>query len=198
MSATADASTALDMTRSFFAAYNRHDVSSMVAACSERAELRYVPMGSYGRGKVHELGKAIWSGLIDALPDLHVAVQSMFGGASNIAAEVMIGGTQRKDLVYGQVRIRSQGKHYELPHACNRSIADRRFAFALTNESRARHTLGTFWSRSRSLAPSSLDNRLCFRCGALPVLGTQKTTVVPQNNPADLPDLAPGLDRDQM
>jgi ketosteroid isomerase-like protein len=117
MSATADASTALDMTRSFFAAYNRHDVTSMVAACSERAELRYVPMGSYGRGKVHELGKAIWSGLIDALPDLHVAVQSMFGGASNIAAEVMIGGTQRKDLVYGQVRIRSQGKHYELPHA---------------------------------------------------------------------------------
>jgi len=40
-------------------------VTSMVAACSERAELRYVPMGS----------------------------------------------------VYGQVRIRSQGKHYELPHA---------------------------------------------------------------------------------
>jgi ketosteroid isomerase-like protein len=117
MSATANASTALDMARSFFAAYNRHDVTSMVAACSERAELRYVPMGSCGRGKVHELGKAIWSGLIDALPDLHVAVQSMFGGASKIAAEVMIGGTQRKDLVYGQVRIRSQSKHYELPHA---------------------------------------------------------------------------------
>ena len=33
-----------------------------------------------------------------------------------VAAEVMIGGTQRKDLVYGQVRIPSQGKHYELPH----------------------------------------------------------------------------------
>src|ERR1700719_2009519 len=45
---------------------------------------------------------------------------------------------------------------------CNRSIADRRLAFALTNESRARYTLGTFWSRSRSLAPSLLDNRLCF------------------------------------
>ena len=117
MSATAvNASTALDGARSFFAAYNRHDVSSMVAACSEGAELRYVPVGSYGRGNVHELGKAIWSGIIDALPDLHVTVQSMFGDGRNIAAEVMIGGTQRKDLAFGQVRIPSQGRHYELPH----------------------------------------------------------------------------------
>ena len=46
----------------------------------------------------------------------HVTVQSIFGDERNIAAEVMIGGTQRKDLVYGQVRIPSQGKHYELPH----------------------------------------------------------------------------------
>jgi hypothetical protein len=41
----------------------------------------------------------------------------MFGDEWNVAAEVMIGGTQRKDLAYGQVRIPSQGKHYELPHA---------------------------------------------------------------------------------
>ena len=60
MAATAvNASAALNTARSFFAAYNRHDVSRMVAACNERAELRYVPMGSYGCGKVHELGKAI-------------------------------------------------------------------------------------------------------------------------------------------
>jgi ketosteroid isomerase-like protein len=41
----------------------------------------------------------------------------MFGDEWNVAAEVMISGTQRKDLAYGQVRIPSQGKHYELPHA---------------------------------------------------------------------------------
>jgi hypothetical protein len=33
------------------------------------------------------------------------------------ALRTSIGGTQRKDLIYGQVRIPSQGKHYELPHA---------------------------------------------------------------------------------
>ena len=111
-----NASKAINTARSFFAAYDSHDVDKMVAACNENAKLRYMPMGSQGRGKVRELGKAIWPCFIDALPDLHVTVQSMFGDASNIAAEVMIGGTQRKDLVYAQVRIPSQGKHYELPH----------------------------------------------------------------------------------
>jgi steroid delta-isomerase-like uncharacterized protein len=113
----ANASNAINAARSFFVAYDRHDVNKMVAACNQNAELRYVPMGNEGRGQVHELGKAVWANLIDTFPDLHVTVQSMFGDERNIAAEVMIGGTQRKDLVFGQVRIPSQGKHYELPHA---------------------------------------------------------------------------------
>jgi ketosteroid isomerase-like protein len=117
MSTTANANRPIDVARSFFAAYDKHDVNKMLAECNESAELRYVPMGSQGRGKVHELGKAIWANLIDAFPDLHVTVQSMFGDECNIAAEVMIGGTQRKDLVFGEVRIPSQSKHYELPHA---------------------------------------------------------------------------------
>jgi steroid delta-isomerase-like uncharacterized protein len=115
-SAATNASRAMDTARSFFVAYDKHDVNKMLAACDENAELRYMPMGSYGTGKVRELGSAIWTGLIDAFPDLHVTVQSMFGDESNIAAEVVIGGTQRKDLDYGEMRIPSYGKHYELPH----------------------------------------------------------------------------------
>jgi hypothetical protein len=71
------------------------------------------------------VGKAIRSGLIDSFPDLHVTVQSMFGDERNVAAEVMIGGTQQKDLQYGLVRIPSQGKHYELPHAFLSKMDDR-------------------------------------------------------------------------
>ena len=82
----------IDVARSFFAAYNAHDVERMVAACSEDAELRYVPMGSQGRGNARELGKSIWSGLIDAFPDLAVTVESIFGDERNVAAEVVIGG----------------------------------------------------------------------------------------------------------
>jgi steroid delta-isomerase-like uncharacterized protein len=103
----------IDVARSFFAAYNAHDVERMVAACGEDAELRYVPMGSQGRGNARELGKSIWSGLIDAFPDLAVTVESIFGDERNVAAEVVIGGTQQKDFL----QIRSQGRHYDLPHA---------------------------------------------------------------------------------
>lgn len=118
MSATRiEATGAIEAAREFFAAYNAHDVDQMIAACAADAQLRYVPMGRHGQGKIRELGKAIWSGFIDTFPDLHVTVQSIFGDGRDVAAEVMIGGTQRKDLLYGQVRIPGQGKHYELPHA---------------------------------------------------------------------------------
>jgi len=38
----------VDGARSFFAAYNAHDVNKMVAACSEDAEFRYVLLGNKG------------------------------------------------------------------------------------------------------------------------------------------------------
>jgi SnoaL-like polyketide cyclase len=138
------------MRRARSAAYDSHDVEKMVAACNENAELRYVPMGSQGRGKVRELGKAIWANLIDTLPDLHVTVQSMFGDERNVAAEVMIGGTQQKDSVFGQVRIPSQGKHYELPHG---------FLLQL-DESRLITEVAAYWDNASfysQLAKKTLD-----------------------------------------
>ena len=100
-------------TRSFFAAYNAHKEQEMLAACSDDAQLRYVPMGDQGEGKVREVGKTIWSGLIDAFPDLTVTAQRVFSDGTNAAAEVMIGGTQKKDFL----GIPNQGKRYDLPHA---------------------------------------------------------------------------------
>ena len=87
---------AVEVARSFFAAYNAHDVGRMVAACGEDARLRYVPMGDHGHGKVREVGQAIWSGLIDAFPDLAVTVQSAFGDELHAAAEVTMGGRSGK------------------------------------------------------------------------------------------------------
>jgi ketosteroid isomerase-like protein len=114
MSAASSRATSAEATaRSFFAAYNAHKVDEMVGACSEDAQLRYVPMGDQGQGKVRDVGKAIWSGLIGAFPDLTVTTQAAFSDGRNVAAEVIIGGTQQSDFL----QIRSQGKHYELPHA---------------------------------------------------------------------------------
>lgn len=112
-SAQIKASRAIETAREFFAAYNAHDVNGMLELCRDDARLRYVPMGSQGEGRARETGKAIWSGLIDAFPDLSVTVHSMFGDTRHVAAEVTIGGTQRKDFL----SIPSQGKRYDLPHA---------------------------------------------------------------------------------
>jgi steroid delta-isomerase-like uncharacterized protein len=103
----------IDAAQSFFTAYNAHDVDKMLAGFSEDAQLRYVPMGRQGEGRVRTVGKTIWSGLLQTFPDLHVSVQRIFGDARNVAAEVIIGGTQQKDFL----QIPNRGKHYELPHA---------------------------------------------------------------------------------
>jgi steroid delta-isomerase-like uncharacterized protein len=70
-------------------------------------------MGDRGRGPANEVGRSIWSGLIDAFPDLRVEPQSMFGDDSHVAAEVLIGGTQQKDFL----DIPNRGHRYQLPHA---------------------------------------------------------------------------------
>src|SRR5690348_5599851 len=88
------AMTATDVARSFFAAYNHHDVNRMLAECSDDAQVRYVPMGDQGTGPARDVGKNLWSGLIDAFPDLSVTVPNVFGDDRNMAAEVVIGGTQ--------------------------------------------------------------------------------------------------------
>ena len=103
----------LDIARSFFTAYAQHDINRMLEAFSEDAELRYPPLGPQGEGRARDLGKQIWTDLIDTFPDLHVKVQSMFGDEGNVAAEVLIGGTQSKDFH----DIHNQGRHYEVPIA---------------------------------------------------------------------------------
>jgi steroid delta-isomerase-like uncharacterized protein len=125
---TTSRNSSIDVARSFFSAYNQHNVKQMLQYCSEDAELRYVPMGSKGQGRVREVGKQIWSGLIDAFPDLHVTPESLFGDPQNVAAEVVIGGTQRKDFL----DIRSQGRHYELPHAFILRLDDQGLIRAIT------------------------------------------------------------------
>lgn len=118
----------IEVARSFFTAYDQHDVNRMIQICHEDAELSYLPIGGQGRGKAREVGRKIWAGLIDSFPDLHVTVESIFGDERNVAAEVVIGGTQRKDFL----DIPSQGRHYELPHASILKLNDKRLITRIT------------------------------------------------------------------
>jgi ketosteroid isomerase-like protein len=106
--------------RVFLDAYRAHDVERMVDLCADNAGFRYVPFEVWarqrvlhGEGKVCTVGKAIWTTLIDAFPDLTNAVTSLRAdGDGNVAAQVRIGGTQARDFGI----IACTGGHYELPH----------------------------------------------------------------------------------
>ena len=106
--------------RAFLDAYRAHDVERMVDLCAEGAGFRYVPFEVWtrqrvlhGEGKVGTVGKAIWTTLIDAFPDLTNAVTSLRADADgNVAAEITIGGTQARPFGI----IACAGGHYELPH----------------------------------------------------------------------------------
>lgn len=104
----------------FFDAYRAHDTERMVELCAENADFHYVPFEVWtrqrvirGDGKVRTIGKAFWTTLIDCFPDLTNQILSITSdGKANVAAEVMISGTQAK--TFGPIAC--QGRHYDLPH----------------------------------------------------------------------------------
>ena len=120
--------TPIEIAGSFFNSYNAHDVDRMLSLCSDDAQLHYLPMGKQGEGKIKEVGKTIWSTLLDAFPDLRVRLECAFADEQNVAAQVTIGGTQRKDFM----NIRNQGRHYDLPHAFLLKMGDRRLITSIT------------------------------------------------------------------
>ncbi len=111
---------AVEVVAAFFDAYRAHDVEHMVELCSDNADFHYIPFEVWtrqrvirGDGKVRTIGKALWTTLIDAFPDLTNEVTSITADdEGNVAAEVVISGTQAKP--YGTIA--NQGLHFDLPH----------------------------------------------------------------------------------
>ena len=97
--------TATQTVRDFFDAYRDHDVEGMVDLCRDDAEFSSVPVELWGRqrvvrgdGWVRTVGKVLWTGLIDAFPDLTNRLTSLTAdGDGNVAAEVVLSGTQARD-----------------------------------------------------------------------------------------------------
>ena len=114
------AAEAADVGRAFFDASRQQDVEAMVDMCSDNALFSYVPFEMWrkqsvirGDGKVRTIGKPIWSGLINAFPDLTNQVRSVTADdQGDVAAEVIIGGTQARP--WGPIAPR--GLTYSEPH----------------------------------------------------------------------------------
>ena len=82
----------------FMFAYTDHDVQKMLSFCDPNGEVYFKPLGEDGRGRIGELGKALWSSLIDAFPDIHTTVHASIVDGEDIRCQVLISGTQAKDF----------------------------------------------------------------------------------------------------
>jgi ketosteroid isomerase-like protein len=112
--------TPVQVAGAFFDAYRARDVAAMADLCADDADFHYVPFEIWGKqrvvhgdGKVHGIGRVIWTGLISAFPDLSNEVTALSSAADGtVVAEVVLSGTQA--AAWGVIS--SKGLHYTLPH----------------------------------------------------------------------------------
>lgn len=97
----------------FMFAYQQKNVEKMLSFCDPNGEVYFKPLGEDGRGKIGELGKAIWSSLIECFPDIDNTVDaSIAEEADAVRCQVVIRGTQAKDFA----GITNKGKHFDSDH----------------------------------------------------------------------------------
>lgn len=99
----------------FMFAYQQRDVSKMMEFCQPEGQVYFEPLGEAGRGKIGELGKAIWNLLIACFPDIDNTVDSAIAPLDEpdtIQCQVIIRGTQSADFA----DIPNRGKSFESDH----------------------------------------------------------------------------------
>ncbi|HEV8503883.1 MAG TPA: ester cyclase [Chitinophagaceae bacterium] len=97
----------------FMFAYQQRNVEKMLSFCDSNGEIHFEPLGDGGHGKIYELGKGIWSALIDSFPDIDNTLDAAVAENENIIhCQVLISGTQAKDFA----DIPSKGLRFESDH----------------------------------------------------------------------------------
>jgi len=98
---------------SFMFAYQQRNVDKMLSFCDPGGDVFFKPLGESGKGKIMELGKAIWTSLIDCFPDIDNTVDAAIAeDGESVRCQVVIRGTQAKDFA----GIVSKGKHFDSDH----------------------------------------------------------------------------------
>lgn len=97
----------------FMFAYQQRNVDKMLSFCDPEGEIFFKPLGEYGKGKIYELGKGLWTSLIDSFPDLDNTVDAAIAeDGERVRCQVVISGTQAKDFA----GITNKGKHFDSDH----------------------------------------------------------------------------------
>jgi ketosteroid isomerase-like protein len=104
----------------FFALYRAHDVPGMSDLCTATAGFDYIPFEVWakqrvvrGAGKVNTIGRVIWSGLINAFPDLGNTIFHIDGNDDgDVVVACDITGTQQSAWGF----IGPKGQYFAEPH----------------------------------------------------------------------------------
>ena len=97
----------------FMFAYQQRNVDKMLSFCDPDGDVHFEPLGDGGNGKIYELGKGIWSALIDSFPDIDNTVDAAVAeDEDTVRCQVVIRGTQSKDFA----DVPSKGQHFDSDH----------------------------------------------------------------------------------
>ena len=97
----------------FMFAYQQRNVDKMLSFCNPDGDIHFLPLGENGKGKIGELGKALWTLLIDCFPDIDNTLDAAVAEEENtVRCQVVIRGTQEKDFA----GIPTKGKHFDSDH----------------------------------------------------------------------------------
>ena len=96
----------------FMFAYQKKDVDLMMTFCDPDGEIFFKPLGEAGIGTIGELGKNLWTMLIDCFPDIHNTVDAIVSEGDQVRCQVLISGTQEKDFA----GIENKGGHFDSDH----------------------------------------------------------------------------------
>lgn len=97
----------------FMFAYQQRNVDKMLSYCNPNGEVLFKPLGDAGKGKIGELGRAIWTSLIDCFPDIDNTVDATVAEEEDsVRCQVVIRGTQTKDFA----GIVSKGNKFDSDH----------------------------------------------------------------------------------
>lgn len=94
-------------------AYQQKSVERMLALCDPEGTVNFVPLGKQGKGTIGELGKGIWTALIDCFPDIDNTLDAAVAEEDQtVRCQVVIRGTQAKDFA----GIPNKGKQFDSDH----------------------------------------------------------------------------------
>ena len=97
----------------FMFAYQQRNVDKMLSFCNPEGEIHFLPLGENRKGKIGDLGKALWTSLIDCFPDIDNTLDAAVAEEENtVRCQVVIRGTQEKDFA----GIPNKGKHFDSDH----------------------------------------------------------------------------------